>query len=386
MVVAVVAGILTLGALGEFTRKARVNGFLAPREGLVTVVPPAAGVLTRVHVTEGARVEAGDPLAVLSIDVASRAGATGASIVDSLSARRESFEAERERQSGLADLEAKALRANIEALSAEDGDLGGELDLQRQRIALAERELDRQRSLRARGITTEPELREAEAELLSQQIGMQTLERTRATLRRERLTAEAALAEAPLRTALAIATIERSIAELDEALAQAEAAREIVIAAPQAGLVSGLQAPPGGSVGPDRALLTLVPAGATMEARLYGPSRAIGFVREGQRVQIRYAAYPFQKFGQQEGRVRGVSLATVGASELAERAGPLSGVEPGEPVYRITVDLARQSVLAYGEPMPLQAGMTLEADVELDRRRLYEWVLDPLYALAARSR
>jgi membrane fusion protein len=52
-----------------------------------------------------------------------------------------------------------------------------------------------------------------------------------------------------------------------------------------------------------------------------------------------------------------------------------------EPIYRITVDLARQSVTAYGAQVPLQPGMALEADVALERRRLFEWVLDPLYAV-----
>jgi len=35
--------------------------------------------------------------------------------------------------------------------------------------------------------------------------------------------------------------------------------------------------------------------------------------------------------------------------------------------------------------VPLQAGMQLEADVELETRRLYEWVLDPLYTLTGKQ-
>ena len=57
-----------------------------------------------------------------------------------------------------------------------------------------------------------------------------------------------------------------------------------------------------------------------------------------------------------------------------------------EPVYRITVVLASQTVPAYGGQAPLQPGMTLEADVALERRRLFEWVLDPLYAVTGGQR
>ena len=71
--------------------------------------------------------------------------------------------------------------------------------------------------------------------------------------------------------------------------------------------------------------MTLVPAGARLEARLYGPSRAIGFVRPGQRVLLRYEAFPHQKFGQYEGVVRSVSRSTVGPAELAGDGGAAAG-------------------------------------------------------------
>jgi len=62
-----------------------------------------------------------------------------------------------------------------------------------------------------------------------------------------------------------------------------------------------------------------------------------------------------------------------------------SNPAPVEPVYRVTVQLASQSALAYGELVPLQPGMTLEADVLIETLRIYEWVLDPLYSLVGRG-
>ena len=49
-----------------------------------------------------------------------------------------------------------------------------------------------------------------------------------------------------------------------------------------------------------------------------------------------------------------------------------------------TVRLARQDVQAYGQSFALQPGMTLQADVLLERRPLYQWVLDPLYAVTGK--
>jgi membrane fusion protein len=58
--------------------------------------------------------------------------------------------------------------------------------------------------------------------------------------------------------------------------------------------------------------------------------------------------------------------------------------KPNEPMYRVTVTLARQHVMAYGREQPLAAGMQLEADVLLERRRLVEWMFAPVLGIAGR--
>ena len=93
----------------------------------------------------------------------------------------------------------------------------------------------RQRELRDRAIATEQNLLEAEQDALDQALALQALERSRTTLARARLELEAERDELPLREAMQLAETDRAIAALDQALAEAEAAREIVITAPEAG-------------------------------------------------------------------------------------------------------------------------------------------------------
>ncbi|MCY1528437.1 hypothetical protein D9M68_635420 [compost metagenome] len=57
---------------------------------------------------------------------------------------------------------------------------------------------------------------------------------------------------------------------------------------------------------------------------------------------------------------------------------------PGELFYRVTVALDSPSIDVYGQVQPLQAGMLLEADVVQDKRRLYEWALEPLYSVTGK--
>ena len=62
----------------------------------------------------------------------------------------------------------------------------------------------------------------------------------------------------------------------------------------------------------------------------------------------------------------------------------IGNAQQGEPYYRITVALAQQAITAYGKPEPLKPGMLLDADVMGEKRRLIEWIFEPLYSLAGR--
>jgi membrane fusion protein len=127
---------------------------------------------------------------------------------------------------------------------------------------------------------------------------------------------------------------------------------------------------------------TIVPADSTLEAELYVPSRSIGFVKAGMPVLLRYEAFPYQKFGQFRGAVREVSKASVKPEELS--SGLLPTGSGGAPIYKLRVALEQQAVQAYGKETPLRPGITLEASVLIERRKLYEWVLDPLYSVTGR--
>ena len=55
-----------------------------------------------------------------------------------------------------------------------------------------------------------------------------------------------------------------------------------------------------------------------------------------------------------------------------------------EPFYRVTVKLAAQQVETAAMKFPLQAGMQLDADLSLERRRLIEWAIEPLQSVTKR--
>lgn len=382
----VTAAILGLLFFADYTRTARINGWLVPQQGLVRIFAPQSGVITQLNAYEGMEVRKGTVLLVLSTDLQSEAlGATQEEIVRRLVSRRDGMLAERELHQQLYSQQVQDFSERLAALRSEQASLERELELQRDRLQLAEQGSERLRQLHERGLIVEQRWQEVEDNRLDQGLKLRELERNQVTTQRERLMLEAELKALPLRHRTQRSEIDRNIAALEQDLAQAEAQRQIVIPAPQDGTVTAIQAELGGSARTNVPLLSIVPAGSQLEARLFIPSTAIGFVRPGQRVLLRYQAFPYQKFGHYEGRVANVSRSAVSPGELApELVGLTSLFGANEAVYPGTVTLASQTATAYGEQIPLQPGMQLEADVVIERRRLFEWVLDPLYTLTGK--
>jgi membrane fusion protein len=391
--VAVVAAAAVLALLfgASFTRTARLNGWLVPPQGVVRVMAPRPGVVTALHVAEGARVRQGQPLVTLSDELQSSAlGGVQAEVARHLGERSRSLNEEREQQRGLLEKQRRALTARLAAMRGEEAQFSREIEVLKARVAIAKRNESLHREQREQGFISDMRLQIVESEVLEQVARSSALERNLMTLRREKLAVSAELNELPLRLGKEIATLDRSVAQVGQERAEAEGRREIVIQAPGDGTVTAIQAVVGAAAGNAVPLLAIVPADHRLEAHLYGPSRSIGFVQPGQRVLVRYPAFPYQRFGHHEGVVASVSRTAVSpsdlpASYLAASAGSAGGgSSAAEPIYRIVVELASQGVTAYGQTMALQPGMALEADVSLERRRLVEWVLEPLYAVTGK--
>ena len=386
---AVTAAAAMLGFLffGEYTDRATINGWLVPEHGVVRVFAPMAGTVTELAVSEGQVVARDALLARISTEIRSEtAMATRQEVVLRLISRRDSMVVERARRERLFGDQARGLEARLAGTRAALAQLEAEITLQRRRLEVAERSYARYQGLHGRQLLPAARLDEADEERLDQALQLAGLERGRTSLEQELAELERELARLPLEHETELATIDREISSLEQDIAEAEARREIILTAPVPGIVTGLQVEPGSGIGAAVPVLSLVPEAAALEADLFAPGRAVGFVREGQPVLLRYAAFPYQKFGFYRGTVTSISRAAVNPAEFSSAlAGLTSLYDAGEPVYRIRVTLERQTVTAYGEALPLQAGLAVEADVLLETRRLIEWVLDPLYTLTGRS-
>jgi Cation efflux system protein CusB domain 1 len=74
-----------------------------------------------------------------------------------------------------------------------------------------------------------------------------------------------------------------------------------------------------------------------MQAELLAPSTSIGFLRPGQRVLLRYSAFPYQKFGEYWGTVTEISRAALQTEELKALVPSMPAAEQAKTFYRVTV-------------------------------------------------
>ncbi len=378
--------VFALLIFGSYTRKAHVNGWLVPDAGLIKVFAPQNGTVTRLHAREGQYVLKNQPLVTISAEVRSELlGATRQNILEQLRLRRDTLLAEGANQAKLFNEQQADLKRRIEMTDFELTHLAREIEIHRSRRELAEKTIARQKQLEARKLFALARLEQSEQEALDLAARIEALERQRVSQQSQKEQSEASLRQLSSQHQTQMGEIIQKRAALEQELAEAEARREMLIVAPRDGVVGGIQVEEGGAINTNAPLLNILPVGSKLEAQIYASSHVIGFLRVGQEVLLRYNPFPFQKFGSYKGIVSDISRSAVSPSELPQ---PLIGLTSlsgtNEPVYRITVALERQSVTAYGEALPLKPGMQLEADVLIEKRRLYEWILDPLYTITGK--
>ena len=386
LAVAAAAALVVLLAVGSYTRKVKVSGWLVPQQGLARVVTPQAGMVTRVHVAEGMTVKRGQPLVTISTDVQNEAlvGAR-AEIARLLLGRRDSLRVSRDTQQRILFHNRSDLERRAGSVETRLQYLNREIAIQTQRAKFAQEIVTRQYDMRRLGLITLPRLEQAQQDAMEHASRLEILGKEQASLINELDKAHVDLREAPLHETIQISELDRNIGALEQDLAEAEVRRMIVVTAPEDGTVTSTQVDAGSSVSPNVPLMTIVPDGAILEAQLYSPSRAIGFITPGQGVRLRYQAFPYQKFGFHEGAIAAVSRTATSPAELPPQLTALASLGGNsEPLYQIVVRLPAQSIRAYGKPVALRPNMLIDADIQVETRRLIEWIIEPLTTITGR--
>ncbi|MBN6150790.1 HlyD family efflux transporter periplasmic adaptor subunit [Xanthomonas sp. AmX2] len=364
---------------GHYTKRSRVVGQLMPMRGMATVLAPATGVIARIDVTEGGRVEAGQTVAVLTVPRATLSDGDALAAVEArLRRRAQGLKDTRLADQDLLDAQRNGLVEQLTNARRELEKIREEITTRNQQVTLDEEVLERLQRLRSGNYVSELQIKQQRTQVLEQVSNRQALQRQAIGAERSIAQLEQSLRALPVQRQVGEAGLRTALAQLEQEQVETLARGELALTAQVSGVVATQLFKPGQAVEAGQPLMSVLPQDGRLEAGLLVPSRAIGFIDPGDKVLLRYQAYPYQKFGHQEGRVKQISRSALSPVEVAALMDGLGAVS--EPMYRVTVSLSRQDILAYGKPEQLKPGMALEADILGERSRLIEWIFEPLYS------
>lgn len=370
-------GIVSFFWIGEYSRRSRVPGELVPDLGLSTVVAPSAGVVARLDVEEGDHVQRQDGLLTINVPRVTSSGQDAVStLLDAQRSRIASVGAMSEFHDRQLAAQQDGAKTQRSAMLRELAQIDAEIRTRGEQVRIARETLSRYRSVEDERYVSLIQINQQEQSMLEAVNAQQALQRQATSIRRNLAELEQRLAEIPHQRLSAKAVSERDLAALNQEFIRMEADGELLLRAPVTGLVANRLVEAGQAVQPGQPILSLLPKGSELRAQLLVPSSAIGFVKSGDRVLLRYQAYPYQKFGAHGGTVVRISRSALTGNE--------KDGDTKQSLYRVLVSLDQQGVLAYGKMEPLRPGMQLEADIIGERRKLYEWLLEPLYSVSGR--
>ncbi|WP_079850616.1 HlyD family secretion protein [Acinetobacter baumannii] len=175
--------------------------------------------------------------------------------------------------------------------------------------------------------------------------------------------------------------LNRDIALTNQELTESQSKKNLIIKASSSGIATAVNVQEGQYINTSTILLSIIPKNSNLIAEFYVPSNMIGFIKIGDKVLLRYEAYPYQKFGHADGKISSVSKASLLSSDLPN----ISAIFPQQTsIYIVKAKLEKQSIMTYGNQQQLQVGMTFEADILQETRSLYEWVFEPLISISGK--
>lgn len=353
-----------------------VVGKLEPGSSVKRIDTPVAGIVEAVLVREGQRVRQGQPLVRFDLRDARSSLLSAESIRSRLLSENAMY------RSSLGELDPTTLSANQRSqLASQQRDILSKREASLQDLAKSQARLQgleatlttardvarRYRDLSSTGAVSEVQVLESVNKV-------QQLEAERNAEQRELARLQAVVMNTEANPGVDLrpkieANLQR-ISELDRDISQARLRLQYgVLKAPAAGEVFDITVGPGSVVqtvqsDATKPVMKIVPLD-NLQAKVYLPNTAIGFVRLGQRADISLDTFNASDYGRIQAKVKRIGSDALNPDELTQAL----GANTNGLYFPAILQLSRQSLNLGDRSVPLQAGMSLTADIQLRQRR-----------------
>lgn len=364
-----------------FAKKEQVLGWIEPIEGVAHVYPRRGddenGIVTKLFVKEGDLIEAGDLLLIISQERNLAEGVQLESLIhEEFVFRRKMLSQQMERSNEIFEGEQKNLKGSLVTAKKTLSYLVRKEDILTEHKSLLVDRSKNSKKLNQTGLVSSLSLENDAIEILKLEAEIAEVKKNQIDVAATIEKLETEFLIAPKKHANEVDFLAQQISEIKQNEARLFEEQSYVIKASRSGKISSLQAQVGLRADQSVPLLSIIPPDAKLIAHMLVPVKSVPFVAPGQNIRIRYDAFPYQKFGTYEGEVLTVTENLLLPEQLAKVPVPMH-----EPAYLVKAKIEKKSISAFKHAFQLKSGMTFSAEIKLDQRSLFEWVLEPVLSL-----
>lgn len=379
--IAFITAFLTFVIAGTYSRRVNVSGEVTTWPRAVNIYSGVQGFIVRQFVQEGQSIKKGDPIYQIDVSKSTRSGV----VTDN---QRRDIENQLVRVDNIISRLAESKKITLNTLEKQRLQYSDAFrlssDIIRQAaegIKIMKNNMENYRNYQSKGLITQDQLTNQVALYYQQQNNLLSL-----SGQNEQNALQITSLESQIQTQAAdfdnrIYQMELQRYELQKELVDTDVGGEIIIRALSDGKVDSLSVTVGQMVNAGDSLLQVIPENIeNYYLILWVPNDAVPYISTGDKVNIRYEAFPAEKFGQFSATVKTISRTPASTQEmLTYKGAPQNTLGISVPWYKVIVKPEKQIISYDGKSLPLENGMKAESTLFLEKRRIYQWMLSPFY-------
>ncbi|HAX5125835.1 TPA: HlyD family secretion protein [Escherichia coli] len=376
-----ITAFLTFIITGSYTRRVNVTGEISTWPRAANVYSSVQGVVVKQYVTVGQIISAGMPIYQIDVSKSTRSGVVSEN-------QRKDINSQLERITQIISRLESSKKATLDMLEKQKVQYTAAFQRStdilrhaREGIHIMKENMNNYRLYQSKGLINKDQLTNQIALYYQQQnnllglSGQNELNALQITALESQIHIQAAEFDNQ------VYQMELQRYELQKELLNTDASGTIIIRALTDGRINSLSVTVGQMVNVGDSLLQVIPRNIKHYSLvLWVPNDAIPYITVGDRVNIRYEAFPAEKFGQFAGKVSAISEAPASPQEMQTYPGaPKTALVNSVPYYKVTVRPEKQVIVYGGKHLSLENGMKAQSTLFLEKRRIYQWMLSPFY-------
>ncbi|EEE0832476.1 HlyD family secretion protein [Salmonella enterica subsp. enterica serovar 6,8:-:1,2] len=372
---------ITFVIMGSYTRRVNVSGEITTWPRPVNIYSSVQGFIVKQFVTEGQEIRKGEP--VYQIDV-SRSTSSGV-VSDN---QRKDIENQIVRIANIISRLEDSKKATLQTLEKQKMQYQEAFERStaivrraEEGIIIMKNNMNNYRTYQKKGLINKDQLTNQTALYYQQQNNLLSLsgQNEQNALQITSLESQIKIQAAEFDNRIYQMELQRY--ELQKELINTDVNGEVIIRALSDGKIDSLSVTVGQMVSAGDSLLQIIPDKIKDHYLVvWAPNDAVPYINPGDRVNIRYEAFPAEKFGQFAATVLLVSKTPASSQEMLTYQGaPKNNQNTSVPYYKIVVRPDLQEIRYDGKFLPIENGMKAQGTLFLEKRKIYQWMLSPFY-------